>query len=115
VLISDLTTETLRAGLSGLNERRRAAEDAVANMETPGYIARQVDFEDQLAAAVDSGNPASFRPSITPTSDAPLPNGNNVKVDAELVSLSETGLRQQLLVEAVNAKFRLMRTVIGGS
>jgi flagellar basal-body rod protein FlgB len=112
-VISDLTTETLRAGMAGLNARRQAAEDAVANMETPGYVAQRVSFEDQLASAVDSGRPEGARVAVTASTDAPLPNGNNVKVDQELVTLSETGLRQQLLVEAVNAKFRMMRTVIG--
>jgi flagellar basal-body rod protein FlgB len=112
-VISDLTTETLRAGLSGLNARRKAAEDAVANMETPGYTAQRVSFEDRLASAVDSGDPAGSGVDVTASTNSPLPNGNNVKVDEELVTLSETGLRQQLLVDAVNAKFRLMRTVIG--
>jgi len=43
-----------------------------------------------------------------------LPNGNNVRVEQELTGLSDTALRQQLLVEAVNAKFRLLRSVIVG-
>jgi flagellar basal-body rod protein FlgB len=114
-MISDLTLDTLRAGLHGLNERKLAAEDAVANMETPGYIAKKVDFEDQLARAVDSGHPDSARVSMSMSTAEALPNGNNVKVDQEMIGLTDTGLRQQLLIEAVNAKFRLMRAVIGAS
>ncbi len=112
-MISDLTTETLRAGLAGLNARKAAAEDAVANMETPGYIARRVQFEDELARAVRSGRPSSAGVDVAASTNEVLPNGNNVRIDEELVTLSETGLRQQLLVDAVNAKYRLMRTVIG--
>ena len=52
--------------------------------------------------------------SISATTDPALPNGNNVQADQELIGLTETGLRQQLLVEAANAKFRLLRTVITG-
>ena len=114
-MISDLTTETLRAGLAGLNARRTAAEDAVANMETPGYIARRVSFEDQLDRATRSGRPSTARMEVSASTNEVMPNGNNVRVDEELVTLSETGLRQQLLVDAVNAKYRLMRTVIGNA
>ena len=49
VVICDLTIDALRAGLNGLDLTPPASEDAVANMETPGYVAGQVDFEDQLA------------------------------------------------------------------
>ena len=113
-MISDLTLETLRAGLDGLTVQRRLGEDAVANVETPGYVAGQVDFEESLADALDSGDPSGFRPSFSAKTDAALPNGNNVQLDKELVGLTENSLRQQLLVEAVNAKFRLLRTVIVG-
>jgi flagellar basal-body rod protein FlgB len=113
-MIGDTTIDALRVGLNGLNLRRQATEDAVANMETPGYTANRVDFEDQLASAIDSGDPSSVTPTITKSTAPALPNGNNVQVDQELMGLSETELRQQLLVEAVNAKFRLLRTVIVG-
>lgn len=114
MIVGDLTLDTLKAGLSGLTARRQASEDAVANMETPGYLAKRVSFEDQLASAVSNGEPDSAGIAVTNKTDVAQPNGNNVKVDQEMISLSDTALRQQLLVEAVNAKFRLMRTVIGG-
>ena len=113
-MIGDLTIDALRGGLNGLNLRRQATEDAVANMETPGYVAQRVDFEEQLANAIEAGEPLSTTPAITHTTDPALPNGNNVQVDQQLMELSDTELRQQLLVEAVNAKFRFLRTVIVG-
>ena len=113
MVIGDLTLDTISAGLEGLNLRRQMSEDAVANMETPGYVAGKVDFESQLARAVDSGDPKSFNPSVSATSNPALPNGNNVDVAKELTTQSDTALRHQLLVEAANAKFRLLRTVIG--
>ncbi len=114
-MIADLTLDTLRAGLRGLNDRKLAAEDAVANMETPGFVAKRVAFEDQLARAVDSGAPLSARSSTSASTAPALPNGNNVQVEQEMTGLSDTALRQQLLVEAVNAKFRLMRAVLGAT
>ncbi len=113
-MIGDITIDALRVGLNGLNLRREASADAVANMETPGYKANRVAFEDQLSNALERGDLSSVRPSVTRSTAAALPNGNNVQIDQELMGLSDTELRQQLLVEAVNAKFRLLRTVIVG-
>ncbi|MEZ5321051.1 MAG: hypothetical protein R2698_03020 [Microthrixaceae bacterium] len=114
MLIGDVTLDGIQAGLRGLNVRRAAAEDAVANVETPGYTARTVQFEDALASAIRGGSPFSARVSVNPTADASLPNGNNVQLDRELVTLTDTALRQQLLVAAANHKFNLLRTVITG-
>ena len=115
MMIGDLTLDTLHAGLNGLNMRRKVSEDAVANMETPGYIAGRVDFESELSRAIESGDPLDVRPKVGVSSDeVQLPTGNNVRIDKELVGLTDTALRQQLLVEAANAKFRLLRTVIVG-
>ena len=113
-MIGDVTLDSLRAGLNGLNLRKAAGEDAIANVETPGYIARTVSFEGQLDRAINAGDPLSAAPSTGYTNDSALPNGNNVRVEKELVGLTDTALRQQLLIEAANAKFRLLRTVIVG-
>lgn len=115
-MIGDVTLDAIQAGLRGLDARRKVAEDAVANAETPGYRARSVDFEAALSEAIDSGRPLDATPSVQYTSDpVQMPTGNNVQLDQELTGLSETALRQQLLVEAANSKFRLLRTVITGS
>ena len=114
-MIGDVTLDAIQASLNGLNLRRTASEDAIANAETPGYKARTVDFESSLDQALNSGgDPMSDTPTTSFTTDPSLPNGNNVRLDRELVSLSDTALRQQLLVEAANSKFRLLRTVITG-
>lgn len=113
--LGDLTLDTIHAGLNGLNLRRQVAADAVANMETPGYIARRVDFEGRLQRAIEAGEPLAATPEVGASSDpVQLPTGNNVRIDKTMVELTDTALRQQLLVEAANAKFRLLRTVIVG-
>lgn len=113
--LGDLTLDTIHAGLNGLNLRRQLAADAVANMETPGYLARTVDFESRLQRAIDAGDPLGATPDVGVSSDpVQLPTGNNVRIDKVMVEMTDTALRQQLLVEAANAKFRLLRTVIVG-
>jgi len=113
-VIGDLTLDTLHAGLNGLNARRQAAEDAIANAETPGYIARNISFEGELSRAIDADRPLAAQATSSFTTDEALPNGNNVRMEREIAGLTETALKQQLLIEAANAKFRLLRTVIVG-
>ena len=109
----DITASAIHSALSGLAARQRAIADNVANVETPGFVAGRIDFEDSLQAALAAGDPSRATVSTRRSSEPADINGNNVKLDDEVVELSETGLRYQLMVEALNTKFRLLRTSIG--
>jgi flagellar basal-body rod protein FlgB len=109
----DVTASVIHSALSGLAARQRAMADNVANVATPGFTAGRVDFEDSLRAALAGGDPGRTTVSTRRSSDAADLNGNNVKLDDEVVGLTETGLRYQLMVDAMNTKFRLLRTAIG--
>lgn len=112
-MISDLTTRTLQASLWGLDARRRATEDNVANVETPGFRASAVDFESSLRSAIAQGDPSRVSIRNT-TSNAPTRlNGNNVNIGDELTGLTDTALRHQLTINALNGKYRAIRTAIG--
>lgn len=112
--VSDITTETLRAALTGLDARRQAFEANIANVETPGYTAVKVEFEDALRAAVADGNPADVAVTTTPSTEPARLNGNNVDVGQEMVGATETALREELVVAALNNKYRLIRASISG-
>lgn len=109
----DLALGVLHSALRGLAARQRVLADNVANVETPMFLAGRVDFESSLREAIDDGNPSAARitdsRSLAPTN----PNGNNVNLDEEMISLVDTELRYQLAVEGVNAKYRVLRTSIG--
>ncbi len=109
----DVTASAIHTALSGLAARQRAIADNVANIETPGFVAGRIDFEDSLRAALAGGEPGRATVSSRRSSEAAGINGNNVKLDDEVVELTETGLRYQLMVEALNKKFGLLRTAIG--
>lgn len=113
MMIGDATTNGIQAALRALDARRAAHEANIANVETPGYKARSVEFEGELRRAMeqDRVSEASHRTSV---SNAPgRANGNNVNVGHEMVALTETALTQELLIRAMNDKYGLVRTVIG--
>lgn len=112
--MNDLTTETLHVALRGLAARQRVIADNVANMDTPGFLAGRVEFEASLRDALDAGSTAGVRPSTSRSMAPTGVNGNNVNLDEETLANIDTGLRYQVAIEAMNAKFSLLRTAIGG-
>ena len=112
-MIGDLTSITLHAALSGLAERQRVSADNIANVNTPGFLAGRVDFESSLRGALSGGETPSVNSgqvlrSLEPTNT----NGNNVNLDAETIIATETGLRYQLALNALDGKYNVMRTAL---
>lgn len=112
----DVTMAALHTALSGLALRQRTIADNVANIETPGFLAGKVDFEDSLRSALASGDDPSAAGISTMRSLEPTRlNGNNVNLDEETLAGSETNLTYQVAVEAMSAKFQRLRVAIGGA
>ena len=112
-MIGDLTSSALHAALSGLAERQRVTADNIANVNTPGFLAGRVDFESSLRGALIGGDTPSVNGgqvmrSLEPTNT----NGNNVNLDAETVIATETGLRYQLALNALDGKYNVMRSAL---
>lgn len=114
--MQDVTTSALHAALRGLAARQRVIADNVANIETPQFLAGRVDFESALASALEGGQDplSTVEPSIGRSLAPTGPNGNNVSLDHETLSNTETNLRYQLVSTAVSDKFALLRTAIKG-
>jgi flagellar basal-body rod protein FlgB len=112
--ISDTATMTLRRALDGLDRRQNVIAANIANLETPGYLARTVSFEDSLRSAASRGRPESAAISLGTSRAATRLNGNNVNIDNETMLGVETSLRQQLVISGLNAKYQMLRTAITG-
>lgn len=115
--ISDAVTSALHSAISGLNARQQAITSNIANVETPGFQARVVNFEDSLRSALadgDLGRIGGVRPTTTESIAPTRLNGNNVNIDFEIMAERENMLRQKLVVQALNSKYSMLRTAIGG-
>lgn len=110
-MLDSVTTVALNSALNGLSLRQTAIADNIANVNTPGYTAKRVQFEDALAASVKSGDgyaAATTSRSLEPTQL----NGNNVNLDTETLSNVETTLRYQFAAAAINGEFSSVRTAL---
>jgi flagellar basal-body rod protein FlgB len=114
-ILADPTTRVLGAAINGLEARQQAISSNLANVETPGYLARSVSFEDSLRSAIAGGDPESMTISVGRSMAATRQNGNNVNVDSEMMLASENVLAQRLVVQSLNSKYAVLRTAITGA
>ena len=113
---SDPVGATLRAALDGLALQERVAANDIANVDTPGFTASTVDFEDSLRSALADGvvDPQEVTPVFTASPDSAGLNGNNVDLGAETMTQMQATFRYQLLSRAVGDRYALVRDAIGG-
>ncbi len=110
-MITDATSSALHAALSGLAQRQRVTADNIANVNTPGFLAGRTDFESALSGALSDGQkPAVSGGTVVRSLEPTNTNGNNVNLDSETVIATETGLRYQLALNALDGKYSLLRT-----
>lgn len=113
--VGDATMSALHYALSGLALRQRTIADNTANIETPGFLAGKVNFEDTLRSSIaDGSDPFASAPETARSLEPTRTNGNNVNLDEETLAGSETNLTYGLAVQAMTAKFQQLRIAIGG-
>jgi flagellar basal-body rod protein FlgB len=115
-VFNDVSTAALKVSVAGLSARRAAIANNIANIETPGYQARKVKFEEALSGAVKNGRaPSSVTPSVQNSLEPTRLNGSNVNLDEETLSDIDTSMRYQLTLRALDSKYGLIRDAIKGA
>ncbi|MGB7981813.1 MAG: flagellar basal body protein [Candidatus Nanopelagicales bacterium] len=116
IFATDGVAMTLHSALDGLSLRQRVIADNIANVDTPGFRARSVEFEDSLRAALGAGTLTSGAPAATTstTSDPAGINGNNVDLGAQTMAQLQSVFQYQLLARASGDRYEMLR-VAGGA
>lgn len=110
-MFDSVSISALTSALDGLSLRQRAIADNIANINTPGYHAKRVAFEEALAASVAAGG-GTVSPTVGESLEPTQLNGNNVNLDTETLSSIDTVLRYQFASQAVNGSFSSVRTAM---
>jgi len=113
-VFEDVTSVTLHSALTGLSKRQRVIADNIANIETPGFLAGKVSFEDSLLNAVEAGSPKDATIAVARSLEPTREDGNNVNLDHEVISNIDTQLRYQLMIRAMDDQYGAIRTVAAG-
>jgi flagellar basal-body rod protein FlgB len=120
-MIQDKMLPVLEDLLSWTSKRQQAMAANVANLDTPGYRAKDYSFAKEMASSLNmTATSGSHIAPAQDTSPARLyevetnvkPNGNNVDLDRELTEITKNGLQYVTLVQFLNHKLRTMRSAI---
>jgi len=110
-VLDSVTSLALRSALDGLALRQRTIANNIANVNTPGFHAKRVTFENALARSVAMGNGSAGTTTETSLEPTRL-NGSNVNLDTETLSNIDTVLRFQFAARAVEGPFTGIRTAL---
>jgi flagellar basal-body rod protein FlgB len=114
---SDPVESVLHSALNGLSYRQQVASNNIANVDTPGFTASKVDFEDSLRSAVQDGDvtgSGTVQASTSQTGATAGADGNNVDLARETMVQMQASFSYQLLSRAVGDRFAMISTAIGG-
>ena len=114
---------TLESYLKLTTSREQAISANMANVDTPGYHTRDIDFEGELNKAMtgvvnqseDGVESFHLSPAVREVSGLmERPDGNNVSLDREGLLMSETQLQYQIGVQLVKHQFHQILSAING-
>lgn len=111
----DITQLSLGTALRGASARQTALADNLANVDTPGYVRKDVNFHDALSAALDNGDDPQGM-SFAAADDASAPvraDGNSVDIDSENSALSQNGLEYDALAKVAGTRIDILKTAMG--
>ena len=123
--------DLLQQGLSAAWTRNAVIRNNIANVETPGFKASDVEFETLMARAVEGGtfvgtkthprhidigsvsDVSSVMPRIVERKNLSMRmDENNVDVEDENVKLAQNSLYYNTLLEKMNSEIRRLRMAI---
>jgi flagellar basal-body rod protein FlgB len=116
---------TLENYLKLTTTREQAISSNMANVDTPGYHTRDINFQGELdkamsgtlSSSADGIQNAQFNPRVQDvTGLLERPDGNNVSLDREGLLMSETQLQYQIGIQLIKHQFhQLFSAISGGS
>lgn len=101
--------------LSATEMRARVLSANIANQNTPGYVRREVRFEDVLRERLDSGSGSlDITPEIVVDTDTPgREDGNNVNLEYEMNALRENRLLYEIYTSILQGQNRFKDIALG--
>jgi len=116
-ILFDRTMDGLAEALTLHQRRHEVLASNLANVETPGFRARDLDFQTALRAAFDPerADPATAGDDVRLVTDLDAParaDGNTVDLDLQMAKLGGNGTRYLALARLLGLRIALLRTAI---
>jgi flagellar basal-body rod protein FlgB len=105
--------QLLQGYLKVTSDRQQLVASNIANVDTPGYHVKDVNFQSAMQQVMLKGDDAQLGPAINDVEGLPeRPDGNNVNIDREGLVLSQTQLQYQMGVALIKDQFQTLLTAI---
>lgn len=105
--------QLLQGYLKVTSDRQQTIASNIANVDTPGYHTKDVNFQGAMQQVLEEGNTARLGPALTEVQGLQeRPDGNNVNIDREGLLLGETQLQYQMAVQLIKSEFHRLLTAI---
>ena len=108
--------KVLEAGVQLSWMQQKLSTQNIANIETPGYKAKSLTFDGVLSAVNDNPNASEIRQinaSVSTDDSLSLqPDGNNVNLEAESVSLYKAYAQYSTLLGRISGEFNKYNYVL---
>lgn len=114
-LFEDAAFRALQGGLDAAWLKQQVTSHNIANVETPGYKAKRVEFSRVLKAAGEQAETIG-RASVT-EDDTPSarPDGNNVQLEKEELELWKAYTEYAAMTSRISGKLSTLRYVINNT
>ena len=94
--------------MSLLSVRQKLVASNIANVDTPGFHTKDINFQEEFQNAV-----SGTAPTVVETQGLSMKNdGNNVSMDREMRLLSENDLRFALASNLVRSELKSVRLAL---
>lgn len=129
--VDNVSYSLIKKSLDASTERGRAISNNIANVNTPGYKAFRVNFEDKVKNVLNNSSVALKTTSSKHINDGNTIetltheikkdksksmrlDGNNVDIDMEMANLAANQIMYNALISQANSRIAMRRTVING-
>lgn len=109
--------QLLQSYLKVTSDRQQLIASNIANIDTPGYHSREINFQAAMQQAMNDGSEVQLQSVSTEVQGLPeRPDGNDVNIDRESLLLSQTQLQYQMGVQLIKSEFhRLLSAIKDGN
>lgn len=111
--IDNTQINALTSFLDRAVQRQQTIANNIANVDTPGYRTKDVDFRNLLQAASSGLVPVMSQPRAREVQGLmERPDGNNVSLEREGLALADTQLQFQAGVQLLRSEFKRLQMAI---
>jgi flagellar basal-body rod protein FlgB len=106
--VIDLVTNQIEHYMDLLSTRQKLVASNIANVDTPGYKTKDIDFQFEFISLAQDAPPNVVEPQGLVVKN----DGNNVSMDREARLLSENALRFNLVTTLMRSQLKTINNAI---